>query len=257
MNFSVLNWNIEGTKYYTSTSLNKITPSLEKSSADIFCLQEAQELREKLSNFNKLQQLNHIFPASEDNRNIILSKFPIISSGELAFPPLTNNPLEKVLWAEIAIETKTLKIYNCHFEIIGVGPQQRASQLAVVLADAKKHIGPVIICGDLNTTIPAAGWGRKFVQWFHKETDASLILDGQCSPLDERYPFVKIAERAGFREALDISQTTWCIKPFYLEIFNLKLDWFFVRDLKTPRISLGAYISDHRSILAEFSTPQN
>ncbi|TSD01350.1 MAG: hypothetical protein Athens071426_678 [Parcubacteria group bacterium Athens0714_26] len=278
MNFSILDWNIQGTRYYTSTSLAEVTPDLENSGADIFCLQEAQEVREKRPGFIEQQKLNCIFSEDKENRNVILSKFPIIASGELAFPPFkdpkdsqnssfiktvwsnikyflppyTGLAPEKALWADIKISSEVIRIYNCHFEIVGVGPKERVNQLKLVMADAKSHRGPVIICGDFNTTIPAAGFGRKFIQLFHLESNRSLVVDEKRSPDDERYTIVKVAEEAGFYDALDITKSTWCIMPFKWEIFSLKLDWFLVRGLKMPQITLGEYISDHRSVLVKF-----
>lgn len=252
MNFSILNWNIEGSKYYTSTKLSKITPHLEKSGADIFCLQEAHELREKLPYLNKLQGLNCVFPENKEDRNIILSKFPITASGELSFPTSINALLEKVIWADIKINEKIIRIYNCHLEVIGVGPKQRVDQLKFVLEAAKQHDGPVIICGDMNTVIPLAGIGRKIIQLFHKVTNDNLISDKQYSHQDERHLFLQTAQQAGLNETIDLLKSTWCIMPLRWEIFSLKLDWFLVRNIKTPEISLGRYVSDHRSVLAKF-----
>ncbi|MFA6306586.1 MAG: endonuclease/exonuclease/phosphatase family protein [Patescibacteria group bacterium] len=251
MVFSVLNWNIHGTRHYTKTDFNKVTPILGKADADIFCFQEAQELRGKLNNFNRLRALDRVFPKNVNDNNIILSKFPIISSGEIAFPQFADRPLEEALWADIQIENKIIRIYNCHFGILGAGPKQRADQLKLILADSRRHDGPVIICGDFNTTIPPAGAKRKIVQWFHKEANESLFLNGKYFYGDERYVFLDIAARAGFHEATDILKSTWCIPPFGWELFNLKLDWFLVRGVEATKVSLGDYISDHRAILAE------
>lgn len=251
MNFSVLNWNIQGIKYYTSANFNKIAPLLERSQADVLCLQEAQEMKKDILRFSRSNTLKSVLPENVDYGSIILSKFPIIDNGELILPRLTNKHLGNALWADIEAGDKIVRFYNCHFDIVGVGPKQRADQLKFVLSDSKRHIGPVIICGDFNTTIPPAGIKRKIVQWFHKEQDKSLILDGKYFHNDERYIFVRIAEQEGFREATDISKSTWCIPPFGWELFNLKLDWFPVRDLELQRVSLGDYISDHRAILAE------
>lgn len=252
MNFSILNWNIEGSKYYTSTKISKITPHLEKSGADIFCLQEAHELRERLPYLNKLQGLNCVFPKNKEDRNIILSKFPISASGELSFPTSINTLLEKVIWADIEINKKIIRIYNCHLEVIGVGPKQRVDQLKFVLEAAKQHNGPVIICGDMNTVIPLAGIGRKIIQWFHNVTNDNLIFNHEHFHKDERHNFLQVAEQEGFHETTDLLKSTWSLMPLRWEIFNLKLDWFLVRNLETPEISLGKYISDHRSILAKF-----
>lgn len=250
MAFSILSWNIHGTRHYTKTNFKKVAPSLEKAGADIFCFQEAQELREKLDDFNGLRALNRVFSKDADCNNIILSRFPVVSGGEIAFPRFTNISMEKALWTDIAAEDKIIRIYNCHFGILGAGPKQRADQLKFILADSRQHAGPVIICGDFNNTIPPAGVKRKIVQWFHKEANESLMVDGKYFYDDERYILLNIAEKEGFREATDILKSTWCL-AFGWELFNLKLDWLLVRGVITLKVSLGDYISDHRAILAE------
>lgn len=252
MNFSVLNWNIEGSKYYTSTKLRKVIPHLEKSTADIFCLQEAQELREKIILSDKFSNFNYAFPKNKEDRNIILSKFPIINSGEISFPVTIYSVLEKAIWADIKINEELIRIYNCHLEIVGIGPKQRLEQLNFILEDAKQHQGPVIVCGDMNTTIPAAGYGRKFIKWFHKVASDNLITDQEYLHLDERHFFLKKAELAGFKDAVNLHDSTWCLMPLRWEIFKLKLDWFLIRNIEKPEVSLGKYVSDHRSILAKF-----
>jgi endonuclease/exonuclease/phosphatase family metal-dependent hydrolase len=243
-----LSWNIGGSKYYTQTSFKKVAPILENSQADIFCLQEAQDIPEELAILPNLKKLNPVFPNDQSNRNIILSRLPIMSSGELDFPEKITPNLEKVTWANIQLENKILKIYNCHLEITGIGPQQRIEQLQIILQDATNHSGPVIICGDMNTTLPRSGWKRKIISLFHAEKSNSFV-----SYQDERYEFLKTAEAIGFLEAIDIKKTTWSIMPLKWEFGSLKLDWFLIRDLKSPQITLGNYISDHRSVLAKFS----
>jgi endonuclease/exonuclease/phosphatase family metal-dependent hydrolase len=137
-------------------------------------------------------------------------------------------------------------------EIVGVGPKQRIDQLNFILEEAKQHDGPVIVCGDMNTTIPSAGLGRKIVQLFHKVISDNLIADENYHHQDERHSFLLAAQQAGFKESIDIRKSTWCIMPLRWEIFSLKLDWFLVRNIKKPEVSLGKYISDHRSVLAKF-----
>jgi len=180
-----------------------------------------------------------------------LSKFKIIKSGQINCPSFLDRISGEVIWANLKIGNKVVKIYNCHFEIHGVGPKERAAALKFILADAKKHVGPTIICGDFNTTITAAGFGRKFIQWFHDVPDTSLLVGSEDYLKDERYSFIKIFEKAGYQEATDISKTTWAAFSIRWEIFNLKLDWFSARGLQVSKAVLGNYRSDHRSILVK------
>lgn len=252
MNFSVLDWNIQGKKYYTRTSLKKIKPVLEESEADIFCLQEGREVVDKIKDFAELQKFNYVFSHEDvDGTNIIISRFPIVSSGTIIPPSFLNKLSGKALWADLKINGRILKIYNCHFGIIGLGPRERAAALKYILADAGKYSMPTIICGDLNTTIPAAGFKRKIVQWFHEEINESMETGGDNPHHDERHYLLDLIRQEKFREVTDSSKSTWVISPLNWEIFSLKLDWFMVRNLETTNVVLGKYISDHRSIFAQ------
>ena len=81
MNFSVLNWNIQGIKYYTSTNFSKIAPLLERSQADVLCLQEAQEVKKNLLRFGRFNTFKSVIAENKDYGSIILSRFPVIDSG--------------------------------------------------------------------------------------------------------------------------------------------------------------------------------
>jgi len=252
MNFSVLDWNIQGNKYYTRTNLKKIRPFLEETTADIICLQEGKEVVEKLNSFTKIKNYYCVSSSeNEDGANVILSKFPVVSSGIIVCPNFANKFSGKAIWANIQIGDKIVKIYNCHFGIIGVGPQERAKALKFIINDSKSNQGATIICGDFNTTIPAQGWKRKFVRWFHNEPKESLLVDEELGSKDERYYFNEIAKKENFCEVTEITKSTWSILRIKWEIFHLKLDWFFVRGLETPKIVLNKYVSDHRAIFVE------
>lgn len=252
MTFSVLDWNIQGKKYYTHTLFKKVKPALEKIGADIICLQEGETIINELDYFKEVHKYNYVFsPEDKDGINVILSKFKIISSGQINCPSFLDRISGEVLWANLKIGGKVLKVYNCHFEIHGLGPKERAAALKFIIADAKKSAGPTIICGDFNTIIPAAGFGREFVRWFHHVPASSLLKGADDYLKDERYSFIKIINGAGFKDVTDIKRTTWSVFSIRWEIFHLKIDWFFIRGLQASKAVLGRYISDHRSVLVK------
>lgn len=251
MNFSILNWNIQGNKYYTHTHFRDIAPKLAQASEDIICIQEACEFKLQVSELVHVHAWDRKVSTQGKSDNVILSRFPIIAGGSLTLPDTQPDGNDCVAWADIAIREETVRIYNCHFEIIGVGPAGRIRRLRHILNAAAHHRGPAVICGDLNTTIPTAGVNRKIVQWFHKEPEESLVVDGRYRKEDERYYFAKVAEQAGFHEAAGISKATWCIAPLKWELFSLKLDWCLVRGMEIVKTALHQYVSDHRAIAVE------
>ncbi len=251
MQFSVLTWNIHGKRHITKTNFAKVVPALESLRTDILCLQEAQEARDRLHKIRALWGFEQVFPSRGYNQNVILSRFPVLAHGDVVFPKLVNTWLENALWADIAVAGTVVRVYNCHFGIVGAGPSSREQQLDFICDHAESHKGPVIVCGDLNTTIPRKGLRRKLVQLFHLQPEQKMNVGGKTFDHDERYAIVKVAERRGFREVTDISQATWRVYPFDWELFSLKLDWFLVRGLDTHDVRMYPYITDHRAITAE------
>ncbi len=246
MNFKFLDWNIQGKRYFTVTKPEKVFPVIKNLNPDIICLQEADKLA-------VVSEYTIIRSQSKKCTNVILSRFPVITKGELIFPKLSWRQLENAVWADIRIQSATLRIYNCHFGIVGFGPRQRAEQLKFVFEHAQNFNGPIIICGDFNTTIPERGWRRLWTQIFHLEGNSTMNVDGRSFVTDERYALAEWALGHGFKEELDLNRTTWCINLFgsSYEVFNLKLDWFLTKNIKTADLKLGPYISDHRYIYAE------
>lgn len=255
MDFTIVSWNIHGKRYITKTPFAKVAPALGSLGADILCLQEGHVAANHLPSLDPFHTWNHVVPAPrrnilKKNQNIIITKFPVADSGEVEFPKDLHWRLENATWANIRVRRQNVRVYNCHFGIVGVGPAIRASQLRFVIEHSASHNGPVVICGDFNTTIPKKGVRRKLTQLFHLEAEKHLYVDGVRSDEDERYVLLPIAEGAGFREVTDITKSTWRAAPLQWELFNLKLDWMLVRGLHTPSVTLCPYITDHRAILA-------
>lgn len=251
MQFSVLTWNIHGKRHITKTNFSKVLPALEGLTTDILCLQEAEEARHRLGGIRALAGFGRVFPVRGYNQNVILSRFPVLDHGDVVFPKFVNTWLENALWADIAISGGVVRIYNCHFGIVGAGPSSREQQLHYIFDHAETHVGPTIVCGDFNTIIPKEGPERKLMQLLNLESESRMNVGGEYFEHDERYALVKVAERRGFREVTDITQATWRIYPFEWEPFKLKLDWLLVKGLHTPSVVMHPYITDHRAIRAE------
>jgi endonuclease/exonuclease/phosphatase (EEP) superfamily protein YafD len=151
--------------------------------------------------------------------------------------------------ADIEIAGSVVRVYNCQFPIFRVGPSERKRLLHYILQDAAKHQGPTIICGDLNTTIPAPGFKRTIIQNWHMEPNAELEIAGTFMHRDERFLVHDTITKHGFVEALDLHIPTWSgLKTKLWELFHLKLDWFMVKNLTVVSTALGDYVSDHKAI---------
>jgi endonuclease/exonuclease/phosphatase family metal-dependent hydrolase len=258
---SIVSWNVQGNFNFTGhTAFKKIYPHLLDLAADIFALQEMRGAEKKLAAATGLKQYQVFIPRTNIgsslkvlglNQNILLSRFQILQSADLKFPAFTTRrPLENYTRTDLQIGDRILRIYNCHFAIDKVGIRTRLMQLDHVLMDARSHLGPTIICGDLNATIPPPGLNRAIISHWHREPREEILLSGQPENRDEREIFNQTILTAGFKEVLDLYIPTWSVwKTKLWEIFKLKLDWFLVKDIEVISAKLGPYISDHRPII--------
>lgn len=257
--FSVLSWNVQGKLNLTGyTSFKKIEPYLRNATHDILALQEMPDARVKLKPTGILRSYNAYIPRFNSlrynrergfNQNILLSKHPFIRVSELTFPSWENHPLENCIRADVQIAKIAVRIYVCHFQIFKTGVSTRLRQLERIFADAKRHTGPIIICGDLNTTIPKPGWRRTLTDIWHQEPIDELIINGKLLTSEERSLFKKDILEHGYTEVLGPRTPTW--SPFKTpawQLFKRKLDWFIIKDLKPLDYKLGEYVSDHRAV---------
>jgi len=258
--FSVLSWNVQGIRTYARTDFQKAIPGIDNSEADIICLQEVPFAFEKIKLLKKKNKYCSVIskynrnPCEDTsplryNHNVILTKYPMLQSGEIIFSSKIKSILfENAIWSDIKINKQKIRVYNCHFRISGVGIKERIWQLRQVIMHASAWKHPVIICGDMNTTIPQEGLSRKVVQLVHSNPGESIKLNGAYFRKDERFAFNAEAKRHGFNELLSLDKATWALPGTSWEIFGLKLDWFLAKKIKRIKSAYGKYISDHRAI---------
>ncbi len=259
--FNVLSWNVQGQRYRgTALPFEKILPALSSSTADIICLQEMPDAKSKLlglpdfdSYHTFISELNKNSDQGTHgyNHNVLLSKYPIITAGDLVFPRFSKKLLafESAVRADIEIMGVAVRLYICHFMVGGAGMVARLKQIEFILADAADCLSPVIICGDMNVAMPANSLVKKIFKWWHRWPAEDMRLDERKLKVSEKQIFHEKVTKYGFREALDINLPTWSpFRGYGWELFKLKLDWFLVRNIQTVEVKLGDYISDHRSV---------
>ncbi|WP_294824880.1 endonuclease/exonuclease/phosphatase family protein [uncultured Flavobacterium sp.] len=145
----------------------KIMGFVKEKNPDIVCLQEYSK-KGKAS----FPGYRHKFVYSREGETgqAILSRFPIIDSGHIAFPGSANN----VVFADIKKGRDTLRVYSMHLQSIKISPdihekinEEKSKLIFKRLSGAfakqqqqaelfEKHKGecshPMIICGDLNNS---------------------------------------------------------------------------------------------------------
>ena len=175
-------------------TMDSIISQINKSDADIVCLQEVY--------FNNRQVAKTILPEyrwrayhlishknGKQSGNIILSRYNIVNSHYIKFTKSTN----LTVYADIAIGEDTLRVYNNHLQSYAISPTsllkrirskktfseemgneiisvhnkfrntviQRSHQVNQVLDNMKKIKHPYVVCGDFND-IPMSYTYHKF-----------------------------------------------------------------------------------------------
>lgn len=264
--FSVLSWNIQGKKFFGTTRFSKILPRIADIKPSLICFQEFLHHDEQVSALTELGYHRHVIPHSEKrmfgdfihiNQNAIFSRHPIHRSGEVLFEDIKinskiNRIVEHTTWVDVQIGEPWVRIYSCHFRVRGLGIRSRIQQLKDVINHSRDFKGPVIICGDFNTTTVPEGWKRTLIRLFNRQPKNEMIINGEIFKGDERDVISSEAEKYGFVDALRKDISTW--SPFRsnaFEMFHLKLDWFLHSNVHIRHATVGPYVSDHRYVLVE------
>lgn len=153
----------------------KIKRFIDEQNPDILCIQEYSETA-KID----LRVYKHKFIFMQGNKirtgQAIFSKYPIIDKGNINFPDSDNT----VIYADIRIETDTIRVYDMHLQSIKITPDVNEIQENVDAIDKEKsellikriskgfrkqqlqaeilmkhknncHY-PILICGDMNNS---------------------------------------------------------------------------------------------------------
>jgi endonuclease/exonuclease/phosphatase family metal-dependent hydrolase len=212
INLHVLSYNVRVFDLYNYgpqwqlnfTQRNNIFRFFDKNDFDILCLQEfvydksgAFKTLDTLPRFLKARHIHTGYTRSSKGVNFFglatLSKFPIINKGMIKFPTGAGN---LCIFSDIVVGKDTLRVYNVHFESIGLSPEDllfvenmtnveqisdrralqtgsvqilrrmrrayihRAAQVELVAQSIAACPYPVILAGDFNDTPASYAYAR-------------------------------------------------------------------------------------------------
>jgi len=160
------NTNYFNNYYWNDTTIGEgIVKFVKDNDPDIVCF---QEFSKKGDNKFKYYPFKYVSPISNGKSiQAIYSKYPIIDNGSLNFPNTGNN----ATYADIVINTDTIRVYNIHLQSLGIrpgsfkreAPQRLFKRLAdsflkqrqqaeLVVAHFKESPYKKIICADMNNS---------------------------------------------------------------------------------------------------------
>jgi endonuclease/exonuclease/phosphatase family metal-dependent hydrolase len=165
----IISYNVKALGYYTRGSnypenFAALSSWLGREQPDIVCLQETVP-----THFNSvLPSYSRYFSGKETREKdslglFIISRFPIIASGKLEF---AFNSFNRLIWADVVINTDTIKIINVHLKSYNFDKTSRLNKYksirSALIARSyhakliRKFIErshyKVILCGDFNET---------------------------------------------------------------------------------------------------------
>lgn len=263
--FSFITWNVQGRDIPRNYNHRKVKKFLKKNAFDVACIQEFPNDKKNMKEIHKTKSYELFLSKSFShkrktyNANVILSAFPMLQKKEISFPASDSEAYKKLehheecLFTDIHIDKKPVRIYNVHLSVKAVGIKERLAAIKKIMSHAAEHDGPVVIAGDMNTVVPRKGFARKIIQLYHNQPNESMIVDGKEYGGDERYIFDDAAAQNGFKQVTDLMQSTWAVPYTNYELFNLKVDWIFIRDMSIERVKVGKYISDHRAVSCQLT----
>ncbi|MFW5724867.1 MAG: endonuclease/exonuclease/phosphatase family protein [Bacteroidota bacterium] len=211
-NIKILSYNVKVFDLYNYgprwelnfTERNNIFRFLQEEEFDIICFQEfVHDATGKFKTLDtlpllvKANRVHTVFNKSSRNINFFglatFSAYPIVNKGEIEFPTQMGN---LCIYSDIKIGSDTIRVYNVHFESIGLSPEDyvfvesisnpgpnfdtesfkkggqrilnrmrkafnhRASQVETVMEHIQSCPYPVVLAGDFND-IPASWAYRK------------------------------------------------------------------------------------------------
>ncbi len=162
----ILSWNVDNFLVSRDT-MQRSAQHILTLQPDIICLQERpHEVKVSWNDIlSALPQHRHAVRNSHEDEVLnlaILSRHPITATGERTFKGSYN----KYLWADVATDTDTLRIYSVHLQTTGItrgskvtsrvgfihNAVERDEQTLQLCHDIQSSPHPVIVCGDFNDT---------------------------------------------------------------------------------------------------------
>ncbi len=155
--FRVLSYNIHhGAGTDSVLDLSRTADAIDRTGADIICLQEVDNGRTRSNNVNQAQWLAdelvmyYAFGPALDSTygNAILSKYPILAAYNFTLPVYSNEEQRACLIANIEVKGKTYTIMATHLD--NTYDEGFIKEVNSILNTASGYNDPKILCGDFN-----------------------------------------------------------------------------------------------------------
>jgi len=186
----IMSYNVHGCKGMDGRiSTDRIVRVITRNDPDVVALQELDVGRSRSFNIDQAQRIARkldmsfqFHPAFQDKNgqygNAILSRYPMALIKKEALPKLWRKKFLEyrgAVWVKIDIQGTKINIINTH---LSLWPKEQLLQIKTLLSkdwlESPDRGGPVILCGDLNTS-PRSSVYKEICKKFN---DSQLMMEG-------------------------------------------------------------------------------
>jgi len=235
-----------------SEQLSRVAHYIGQEKPSIVCFQEfyakdTSVIRDHFYNYPYMK--SHFFRSSDGGRfgNIILSKYPIVSSGDITFKRSTN----LCIYADIDYYGKTIRIYNTHLESHSIS----FTALIKKMSNSEKVSEEIMNVHErLASTFKKRGKQVDTIAIHLSESDYPSIICGDFNdtPMSYTYHILMKNMKDSFRESgKGFSASYSYLWPLLRIDYILYPDYFWSLSHTTQKVSY----SDHYPVFSEIIIP--
>ena len=251
--YNVGKFRLSKTSMTPRQTMDSIFSQIEKTDADIVCLQEVyldslQMARTILPGYR--WRTFHLFPHQNGQRsgNIIFSRYEITNGGVLKFKSSTNLSL----YGDIVIGKDTVRVYNNHLQSYAISPTALIQKLRNKKTFSEEVSNEIISVHNRvrNTVIHRSRQVGAVLENIINSPYPSIICgDFNDIPMSYTYHKLSYGSKDTFKEAgKGFSATFSMLWPLF------RIDYIFIPESYTGirHITIRCNHSDHYPVIAEF-----
>lgn len=275
----ILNWNIRHFIPFAETRFKpdnsrqteKVFDVVRKYKPDIICFQEfisipslgqsdpINYLRKTLGYKYVQFEGEDIFGSKNLSGNAIFSRYPIVKSGVIKFPPDIKGQTENMAFADLIVSNDTVRIFSVHLKSFGFGEREyRAIDEVKTESDYDVRESKNIL-RKMRNTFRWHGLQSDFIYKMTRSSPYPYILTGDLNDVPTSYAYETIKgelQDAFIEKGSGLGATFISATSSLLRILpTLRIDYIFAdTNFKTTQfLKGGKRISDHLFIMADFN----
>lgn len=274
-NIRLMDWNI---RHFIPFYENKFKPlsngqhqliynEIKRMNPDILCMQEFLSMPGE-GNADPIHVIKHrlgypfhefagenIFGTKQSSGIAIFSKYPIIQSGMVPFPPSDEGNAENTIFADIKIEDDTIRVYSAHLQSFGFGA--REYHTIDDIENDRKEGESIHLLRKMRNTFYWHGVQSDFIRKDMNESPYPVLWAGDMNDVPNSYAYAQLKgsmQDAFLEKGSGLGATFNSATSSMLRLLpTLRIDYIFSDDhFETMQFDQGGNgISDHAYLVSD------